>query len=47
MGIKGYTNYNSVVALKQLDYPMLKKLDDESLEVLILHNKGIEDPHML
>ncbi|XP_004514955.1 uncharacterized protein, partial [Cicer arietinum] len=46
-GTKGCINYNPMVALRQLGYPMLDKPDDKSLEAFVLHNTGIVDPPML
>lgn len=44
---KGCINYNPVLALRQLGYPMLEKLDDEALEGFVLHGLGANDPNML
>ncbi|MCI75045.1 hypothetical protein A2U01_0096312, partial [Trifolium medium] len=43
MGTKGCINYNPVLALRQLGYPMEDKPDDRLLKEFIL-KEGEEDP---
>jgi hypothetical protein len=47
IGTRGCINYNPMLAIRQLGYPMLEKPDDESLEELVLRDMGINDPTML
>lgn len=44
---KGCINYNLILALRQLRYPMLNKPDDEMLKGFVLRDMGVEDPPML
>lgn len=43
IGTKGGINYNPRLALRQLGYPMLDKLDSEKLEEFVLH-EGVDNP---
>lgn len=47
IGSRGYFNYNLILSLKQLKYPMKGLLEDRLLEDLILHDMGVEHPPML
>lgn len=47
IGSRGCINYNPVLALRQLGYPMLEKPDEEVVKELILHDWGTTHPYML
>jgi hypothetical protein len=47
IGTRGCINYNLMLAIRQLGYPMLEKPDDEALKEFVLHDTGINDPNML
>lgn len=47
IGSIGCINYNIVLALRKLGYPMLKKPDDGALEEFVLHDWGAKNPNML
>ncbi|MCH80910.1 hypothetical protein A2U01_0001686 [Trifolium medium] len=46
IGTRGYINYNHVLALRQLGYPMEDKPDDDMLEGFVL-KKGVENPTLI
>ncbi|KAK2351445.1 hypothetical protein QL285_097261 [Trifolium repens] len=47
IGSRGCINYNPMLAIRQLGYPMVGKPDDEALKEFILEDMGVNDPNML
>jgi hypothetical protein len=47
IGTEGCINYNPMLAIRQLGYPMVEKPDDEVLKEVILQHMGANDPNML
>jgi archaellum component FlaC len=47
IGSQGCINYNPMLAVRQLGYPMVEKPDDEALKELILQDMGANDSNML
>jgi hypothetical protein len=47
IGSRGCINYNPILAVRLLGYPMVEKLDDEALEGFVLHDMGVNDPSIL
>ncbi|WJX45917.1 hypothetical protein P8452_32765 [Trifolium repens] len=47
IGSRGCINYNPMLAIRQLGYPMVGKPDDEALKEFILKDMGANDPNML
>lgn len=47
IGSNGCINYNPILALRQLSYPMLEKLEDELLKSFVFHDVDANDSIML
>ncbi|GAU40821.1 hypothetical protein TSUD_398050, partial [Trifolium subterraneum] len=47
IGSRGCINYNPILAIRQLGYPMVRKPDDEALKEFVLRDTDTNDPRML
>ncbi|KAK2428905.1 hypothetical protein QL285_027389 [Trifolium repens] len=47
IGSRGCINYNPILSIRQLGYPMLRKPDDEVLKEFVLDDTNTNDPRIL
>jgi hypothetical protein len=47
IGSKACINYNAILTLRQLGHPIWEKPEEKSLECLVLHDMGANDPVVL
>jgi hypothetical protein len=47
IGLRDCINYNPILAVRLLGYPMVEKLEDEALKRFVLHDMGANDSSML